>query len=100
MKEKIPGMQLGGPGIFPGCMSDQTENHFFRQWAAQDMIQPDFISMMEYDYVVNEPENRPADGTGMERMEEQNGFRQKKHQSFCTFGPDKTSERLDATVWI
>ncbi|MEI3279840.1 MAG: hypothetical protein V8R46_03175 [Eubacterium ramulus] len=39
MKEKIPGMQLGGPGIFPGCMSDQTENHFFRQWAAQDMIQ-------------------------------------------------------------
>lgn len=77
MKEKIPGMQLGGPGIFPGCMSDQTENHFFRQWAAQDMIQPDFISMMEYDYVVNEPENRPADGTGMERMEEQNGFRQK-----------------------
>lgn len=34
MKKKIPGMQLGGPGIFPGCMSDQTENHFFRQWAA------------------------------------------------------------------
>lgn len=72
----LPQMQVGGPGIFPGCMSETVENEFLQEWAKRTVL-PDFVSMMEYDYVVDTDVDEQYDGQSGERMERSNGFRQK-----------------------
>ena len=75
-REILPQMKVGGPGIFPGCMSETVENEFLQEWAKRAVL-PDFVSMMEYDYVVDTDVDEQYDGQSGERMERFNGFQQK-----------------------
>lgn len=54
VRKYIPGMEVGGPGMFPQFIHDMQDRQidFWREWGRRAYV-PDFVSLMNYAYDAN-----------------------------------------------